>query len=204
MIAQRRFFRNAEFIGQRLHLCLSQRRSHKARTNRIAGNRRLGDFQSHHLGHAHHAMLGRHISNLIGARHQAMRRSDIDDPPPAARLHPRQRRTYRVEIGRHIDRDDRIPFFFREILDRTHKLDAGIIHQDINAPQRRFGFRHHGAHASRLGKVRRRIGRITAAHCRPYLGARRRNIFCLAHPIEHHLGPGFRQQQRNAKPNARG
>jgi len=61
-----------------------------------------------------------------------MRRGDVDDPPPAALLHPGNHRLGGIEGRREVEVDDRLPFLVREILDRRDELDAGIVDQHID------------------------------------------------------------------------
>ena len=35
--------------------------------------------------------------------------------------------------GREVDRDHRVPFLERKLLDRRHVLDAGVVHEDVDA-----------------------------------------------------------------------
>ena len=39
-----------------------------------------------------------------------------------------------VEGGREIDREDRVPFLDREILDRRDELDAGVVDENVERP----------------------------------------------------------------------
>src|ERR1035437_494004 len=58
-----------------------------------------------------------------------------------------------MEGGRQVDCDDRIPFFYRKILDICDMLDTGIVHQKIDAAEF-FGCEfHHRLDLRRLGHV---------------------------------------------------
>ena len=61
-----------------------------------------------------------------------MRRGDVDDAPPFALEHLRQRRADRVERRRQVDGDDRVPLIEREVVHRRGELNAGIVHQNVD------------------------------------------------------------------------
>jgi hypothetical protein len=42
-----------------------------------------------------------------------------------------------------VDRDDRVPTFDREVLDLGDVLDAGVVHEDVDAAELRCGELHH-------------------------------------------------------------
>gem|GEM_PF-3357564 len=60
---------------------------------------------------------------------------DVDDAPMPARLHPRHDGAGGVKGRGQVDRDDRVPFAGREILDLLDILDARIVHEDIDLPE---------------------------------------------------------------------
>ena len=55
--------------------------------------------------------------------------------PQSAAFHLRRARLDRVESRREIDRDDRVPALARELANRRCVLDAGVVHENIDAPK---------------------------------------------------------------------
>src|SRR5262245_65071138 len=55
---------------------------------------------------------------------------------------------------RQIDGDDLVPLLDGKFLDRRDVLDAGIVDQNIDAPERLLGGLDHGGDLGRLGHVR--------------------------------------------------
>ena len=105
----------------------------------------VGGLDRHHLGQADKAVLGRDIGGLLAAGDQAVRRGDVDDAAPFALLHAGHRGADGVERRREVDRDDRVPFLDREILDIGDMLDAGIVHQDVDRAEALFRRLDHAA-----------------------------------------------------------
>ena len=102
-------------------------------------------------------MLGCDISRLLPARDQPMGRGHVDNAPPAFLLHAGDNRLHAEKCGGKVDRDDRVPLLLREILDVRDKLDAGIVHQDVDAAHRLFGLDPHSRDFTRLAHVRAAI-----------------------------------------------
>src|SRR5690606_9943869 len=60
---------------------------------------------------------------------------EVDDPPPARRLHMGQGVADAVDAGAEVDGDDPVPHVHRELIHRRHMLDTGVVDQDIHAPE---------------------------------------------------------------------
>ena len=112
-------------------------------------------FKRNGLGQAGDAVLGGDISRFERRRDQRMRRRRIDDAAPALFLHQRHGGADAVKCRRQIDRDDRIPFLDRKILDRRDELDAGIVDENIDRAERAFTERDHRRDLGGLGHVGR-------------------------------------------------
>src|SRR6478752_4930722 len=113
-------------LGARVDLLLHKRREHPARTDGIARHTIVRGFHRNHLGEADETMLGGDVGNLLRAGDQSVCGSNIDDAAPFAFLHAGQCGADRVERGGQVDRNDRVPFLDREILDVRDVLDAGV------------------------------------------------------------------------------
>jgi hypothetical protein len=58
-----------------------------------------------------------------------------------------------VERGAEIDGDNGIPFVRRKVLDPRHVLDAGVVHQDVDAAQLALGVGHEAGDLRGLAHV---------------------------------------------------
>src|SRR3954452_20045360 len=63
-----------------------------------------------------------------------------------------------MERSRQIDRDDRIPAFFRELDDLRDMLDPGIVDENVDTAELPHRFRGEFTYFRRFGHVGRRIG----------------------------------------------
>ena len=66
-----------------------------------------------------------------------------------------------------------IPLFNGEVLHRGHVLDAGVVHQDVDAAKFGLSVGHHGFDVGHLGHVRAVVAHTDA------MGAARVQHFCL-------------------------
>ena len=55
--------------------------------------------------------------------------------PQRCCLHLRHRRCDAVERRRQVDRQDCVPLGGRKLIHRRGELDAGIVHEDVEAPE---------------------------------------------------------------------
>ena len=117
--------------------------------------------------------------------------------------HRREGKTRRVEGGREIDRDDCVPLLHREILQRRHMLDPGIVHQDVEPAERVERLFDHLADRIRLRHVGVRIG-----HGDIELGSEFRfgfrDLLGLAKPVQNDAGTRARERPGNTEPNPAG
>ncbi len=89
-----------------------------------------------------------------------MRRGGIDDAAPAALLHAGHRGADGVKRRGQVDGDDRVPFLDRELLDRRHELDAGIVDEHVDRAEGLFAERDHFGDFGGLGHVGGRVHRL--------------------------------------------
>ena len=185
------------------NLLFDQRRQHVAGAHRVDGDAGLGHFQRHRLGEAGHAVLGGDIGRLVLAGHQRMRRRHVDDAAEALALHRRQRQPRGVEGGREVDREDRVPPVDREVVDRRHMLDAGVVDQQVDGAELRQRLAHHvldGLGPAHVGAV--------VAHLHVVLlgefGAQRFDLALVAEAVEDDVGALGRQRAGDAEADARG
>jgi hypothetical protein len=54
------------------------------------------------------------------------------------------------------NRDQLIPFVDRELIDRRHMLQTGIVDEDVRPAQRLMALLHHGGNFVRAGHIRAR------------------------------------------------
>ena len=92
-----------------------------------------------------------------------------------------------VEGRGQVDGDDRVPFLDRELLDRRHVLDAGIVDENVDAAELALGGADHLDDLGRLGHVGRRIERLDLAVALD-AGADRLDLAPVAEAIEHDVG----------------
>ena len=137
---------DAARLGGLRDLLLHERRQHVAGADRIAGDAVLGSLERHRLGEAEDAVLGRDVGRLERRGDQPVRRGDVDDAAPLARLHAGHDGAGRMECRGQIDGDDRVPFGRRERLDRLDVLDAGIVDEHVDLAEGAVGV---GDHARR-------------------------------------------------------
>ena len=75
-------------FGAGFDLLLHQRSQHPSRTDGVAGDAGVGQFQRSHFGQADEAVLGGNVGGLVDRSHQAVHRGDVDDASPARALMP--------------------------------------------------------------------------------------------------------------------
>ena len=160
-------------------------------------------FQRGDLGQADDAVLGRDIGRLERRRDEPVCRSDVDDAAELVLAHRRQRRARGMERRRKIDGQDRVPLLDRKLLERRDVLDAGVVHQNIEAAE---VIQRHGDHVGDrrgLRHVGRRIAHLDA-ELRNDLGLRFGDVFRLAEAVEHDRGACCCERASNAEPDAAG
>ena len=178
----------------RLHgvgdLPLDERRPHIAGADAVDGDAVRRELERHGLGEAGDAVLGRDVGGLEGRGGEGMRRGGRDDAAPAAPLHAGHRRPDGVEGGRQVDGDDLVPLLGRELLDRRHVLDAGIVDEDVDRPEGCLGLPDHAGDLVRLRHVGRRMDGLDAE-----LGLdaapRALDLARIAEAVEDHVGAFF-------------
>jgi hypothetical protein len=106
-----------------------------------------------------------------------------------------------VERGRQVCRDDVVPFFRREVLDRRDELYARIIDEYVNAAEAVDGIFYHRGDFNRLNHVRGRendlagAGIIDSAHCRI-------DLILVAQPVHHDVCAGCGEAACNTEADA--
>jgi PAS domain S-box-containing protein len=112
-------------------LPLDQGRAHVGGADAVGGDAARAALQRDHLGQPLQAVLGRDIGALVGRRPQPVHRGDVDHPAPAPLVHARQdgpgQPERRLEHHRQHGREP----LRRELLDRGHVLEAGVVDQHV-------------------------------------------------------------------------
>ncbi len=119
--------------------------------------------------------------------------------PPVAFAHPRQRQSAGVEHRRQVDGEDGVPFLHRELIQRRHVLNAGVVHQNVHAAELAFGILHHVRYLARIAE----IGAVI-----PRRGAQPRDLrlrlLHVAEAVEDHARAGGGQHGRYPEADAAG
>ena len=84
------------------------------------------------LREALEAVLGRDVGRLEGAGAQAVDARDVDDAAPAAVVHVGQALPDQPERRDEHEVEDEVEAVERELLDRAHVLDAGVVDEDVD------------------------------------------------------------------------
>src|SRR5215204_1525096 len=134
-VADHRLARDPMGLRLAFDLRLDERRPDVAWADGVAGDVLLGSLERRHLGEADDAVLRRHIGGLEGRGDEPMRRGDVDDAPPPSLAHRRDGEAGGVEGGGEVNGDDLIPLLDRELVDRSDVLDAGVVDEDVEAPE---------------------------------------------------------------------
>ena len=108
-----------------------------------------------------------------------------------------------MEHRREIQRQNRIPLFDREFLDRRGVLDARVVYQDVDAPHRRDGAIDHPAHRLAMGKVGA-VMRHAHAELGFQFGTDAFDFRRIAEAVQHDIGALPGQRGRNAKTDTAG
>src|SRR5690606_1933239 len=155
-----------------------------------------------HLGQADDAVLGGDVGRLRVRCDQSVDRGDVDDATVTACLHAGQGAAHGVEGGREVDGDDRIPLGYRERLHPRHMLDAGVVDQDVDAPETLFGGGDH--RLDLVGAAEVGIAVVDLDAVRGDLRAGLFDLFRRAQAIEHDLASGLSQAAGNGQADAAG
>ena len=192
-------------MGLRLAVDLGfdQRSINVTRADRIAGDALLGGLKRRNLGQADDAVLRGDIGRLERRCDQPVCGRDIDNSPKLVLAHRRQRRPHRMKRRRQVDRQDRVPFLDRKMLERSDMLDAGIVDQDIEPPVTGDGSRDHLGDRITAGHVGRGIADLDA-EIGSDLIAGFGDLGRDAETVQHHRGTRFRQRTGNPEPDATG
>ncbi len=112
-------------------LALDQGGAHIGGADAVGGDPAGAALQREHLGQALQAVLGGHIGALVGGGAQAVDRGDVDDPAPAPLVHAGQDRPGEAERRLHHQGQHGREPLGRELLDRGHVLEAGVVDQHV-------------------------------------------------------------------------
>ena len=169
--------------GLGVHLLLHQRCQHPAGADGVAGHAGGGVFQRGDLGQAHHAVLGGDIGRFFGRTHQAVDAGHVDDAAPVFGQHAGQGQAGGVEGAAHVDGDDGVPFFDREVLDPRHVLNARVVDQNVQAAEGGLRMLDHVLNLGGLAHVGTVVAHLHAQRGDLGLGA-----FHVTKAIEHDVG----------------
>jgi hypothetical protein len=114
---------------------------------------KVADLQRDRLGQAEDAVLGGDIGRLERRGDQAVGRGDVDDPPAPLLLHDRHRRRVAWKADDRLMAMIRSHWSIREVLDRGHVLDAGVVDQDVQLAELGLGGLDHVGDLVGLGHV---------------------------------------------------
>src|SRR5258706_3532259 len=96
---------------------------------------------------------------------------DIDNAAELVLAHRWQRRPPRMTCRRQVDRQDRVPFLGRKLIEWRDILDARIVDEHVEPTMLGEGRLDHLPDCCRLGHVSRRVTYLDIAICRyPVLG----------------------------------
>ena len=146
-------------------------------------------------------MLRRNVGGFVRRRDDAVGGRDIDDAPPTAALHVRQRLANRMEVGGEVDRDDRIPAIGRKIFDRRDVLDARVIDQNVDTAEGSRGLGDEKRDFRGLRNVRRAKPNGRAAFFGE-TGARSLDLRRVAESVEHDVGTAGRKRSSDTESDA--
>ena len=177
------------FIGDvlrgcfRIDLLLNQRRQHPAGANRVAGHARGGCFQGADFGQADQAVLGGHIGRFFSRTDQAMGRCHVDDAAPVGCFHGGQGQACGVESAAQVDGQHGVPFIDGEVFYFCNVLNAGVVHENVDAAELVGGKLHHGFDLSGLAHVGAVVSHLHTQGADRSFGA-----FDVAKAVEHDIG----------------
>mmetsp|Transcript_34443 Transcript_34443/g.67104 ORF Transcript_34443/g.67104 Transcript_34443/m.67104 type:complete len:262 (+) Transcript_34443:104-889(+) len=120
------------------YLSVHQRGADKPWTDRIARDIELGVLKCHNLGKTNDTVFRSDVGSLERRCYQAVHRCDVDDAAEVASLHLRQSRLNRVKVRGEVQAKNKLPTVIREVLDRHYRLDACVIHQDVQSTSKGF------------------------------------------------------------------
>ncbi len=183
------------------NLLLDERRPNEARRDSVRRHAVLGELQRHRFREASEPVLGGHVGRLEGRGPQRMRRADVDDAPPLARLHAGHRRPHAVKGRGEVDGDDGVPLLDGKVLDGAHVLDAGVVDEDVDAAEIALGL---GDHLRDLRRPQH-VGRVEAdlhpqrLHALDRLGV----VLGRAQAVRDDVDAGLGEPQRDAEADPR-
>src|SRR5690606_3173103 len=133
---------------------------------------------------------------------QTVHGGDVDDAAVPAGLHARQGAADGMEGGRKVDGDDGVPLLDRERLHARHVLDAGVVDQDVDAPEARLGGGHQGLDL--VGTAEVGVMEVHLAAMHGDLCARLGDLVRCAQAVEHDAAAGLRQALGDRQADATG
>ena len=89
-----------------------------------------------------------------------------------------------MEHRRQVDGEDGVPFLHRELIQRRHVLNAGVVYQNVHAAELAFCIVHHVRYLGRIAE----IGAVIPAGAQPRDLRLRR--FHIAEAVEDHARAG--------------
>ena len=120
-------------------MAFDERSAHVAGTDRVAGDAGLGDFERDSFGEPDLSMFGGDVSRFKWRCDETVGRDEIDDAAPITRLHAGQGDFDRMVAGVENDVLNGGPFFVGKLIDGRDVLDAGVVDEDVDGTEFRFG-----------------------------------------------------------------
>ena len=112
-----------------------------------------------------------------------MGRCHVDDAAPVGRFHGGQRQARGVESAAQVDGQHRVPFIDWKVFNFCNVLNAGVIHQNVDAAELVGCKFHHGFDLGGLAHVGAVVGHLHTQGADRSFGA-----FDVAKTVEHDIG----------------
>jgi hypothetical protein len=191
----------------RLHrvrdLMLDERRPDITGRDAIGGDAESCELQGDGFGQASDTVFRRYVSGFERRSDKRVRGGGRDDTAPFLRLHARYGGADRMEGGGKIDRNDRVPFLDRKVLDRRDELYAGVVDENIDRTELALSVSDHGRNFRGLAHVGAVIKRLDAEVLFDG-GAFFLDRSGVAHAIDHDIRAVLSQHARDGEANAAG
>ena len=149
---------------------IPHRRIDDARGDAVYANAVLGKFQRHRLSDRDHRCLGRAVDRNIGLAAPTRLRGEVDDRPAAARLHARDHSLADEDRSTDVHVILAAVILLRDLFQRAHVEDAGIVDEDVDPAKRLFDPRYPVLDRRVVSHVHRHCYRAVPQRCGSFAG----------------------------------